>query len=126
MTKSPILFPALGNTTILFCEVRPQKSVCERLEKPSIKTSKVLKLGCGVDVSSIPIGQQAKKWAAEATIMVGSVETYYCADSSGYTGLSKKTGTSTATDLTLYTVVTGTSGSAPETQYSKGNLTCLD
>jgi len=85
-------------------------------------SSKVKKLGCGVDVAS----GQAKKWAAEATIMVGSVETYYCADSSGYTGLSKKTGTSTATDLTLYTVVTGTSGSAPETQYSKGNLTCLD
>jgi prepilin-type N-terminal cleavage/methylation domain-containing protein len=95
----------------------------------NVKTSKVLSLGCGVDVTGGIGDTLPKKWAAEVSILVGSIPTYYCSDSTGYTGLSKKTGASSATDLNLTTTgaetpTTNPTFTAPTTQFSRQDLDC--
>jgi prepilin-type N-terminal cleavage/methylation domain-containing protein len=53
----------------------------------NLPSSKVVSLRCGQDTAATV---QPLKWAVEASIKVdGTNETYYCADYTGYSGLSK-------------------------------------
>ena len=65
----------------------------------NLASSKVAHLKCGQDTA---IGVQPYKWAVEASILVAGTETFYCADYTGYAGLSKgasSLGTATALSI---------------------------
>ena len=67
-------------------EVAGKGGLLALMDYLNLPSSKVVTLKCGQDTA---IGVQSLKWAAEASILVNNVETFYCADYTGYSGLSK-------------------------------------
>jgi len=83
-------------------------------------TSKITGIKCAVDAGDATT--KTIQWAVEVSI--GSPAVYYCSDSTGYSGLSLKTGTGTALSDTTATVPTGPNTPAVAPKYSSGDTVC--
>jgi hypothetical protein len=69
------------------------------------KSSKISYLACGVDVANTT--DLSRKWAVEVGINDGNSDKYYCADSTGYSGLSKVSGQAESAVGTAKTIASG-------------------